>query len=477
MVPKVFISYSWTTQAHRDRIREWAERLLIDGVDVILDQFDLQEGQDKYAFMERMVTDDAVSHVLAFCDHEYAEKADARKKGVGVESQIISKEVYDRVKQSKFIPVVCEFNENGVPYLPRFFASRIWLDFSTPEAVNDNWERLIRLLYGKPLNQKPEVGRAPSYVTEESSIPAFPARAKFQTFRQAFIQDKKGLNLYRQDFIDQCIDYANQLRVRTQPDAETLAEKILEDCSALRQIRDLLVDWILLEAASDSSDGFSESLLETLERILDLKSRPEEVTQWNESWFEAHRLFAYETFIYIVAALLRARAFGELNNVFTSHYLRPRSERSGDIRFDTFDTFYAYSDVLNSLLAPAGRKLLSPAAELIKRQAQREDISFDDVMEADLLILLMTFVTPNTKWYPQTLYYASWHNDFPFFMRASQHKNFEKLAKITGVPTADALREQVKQGHERLETGRWHELGIRNGIWSSMNMDGLDTLK
>ena len=56
MTPKVFISYSWSSQAHQERVREWAERLVGDGVDVVLDLYDLKEGQDKYAFMERMVT-------------------------------------------------------------------------------------------------------------------------------------------------------------------------------------------------------------------------------------------------------------------------------------------------------------------------------------------------------------------------------------------------------------------------------------
>jgi hypothetical protein len=81
MTPKVFISYSWTSQAHQDRVREWAERLVEDGIDVVLDLFDLKEGDDKYAFMERMVTDPNVSHVLLICDKSYAEKGRHSKAG------------------------------------------------------------------------------------------------------------------------------------------------------------------------------------------------------------------------------------------------------------------------------------------------------------------------------------------------------------------------------------------------------------
>ena len=155
MNPRVFISYSWTSPGYQARIRQWAEQMVSDGVDVVLDVWDLNEGDDKYVFMEKMVTDDSVTHVLIFSDSEYATRADARKAGVGTESQIISREVYSKVQQSKFIPVVCEFNDSGEPFLPTFLKSRIWIDFSSPEAVNENWEQLIRVLYGKPAHKKP----------------------------------------------------------------------------------------------------------------------------------------------------------------------------------------------------------------------------------------------------------------------------------------------------------------------------------
>src|ERR1700753_3456486 len=89
--PKVFISYSWASPTHRESVRKWADRLIEDGIEVIIDIYDLKEGHDKYAFMEKMVTDSAVTHVLVVCDSTYSEKADARKAGVGTESQIISR--------------------------------------------------------------------------------------------------------------------------------------------------------------------------------------------------------------------------------------------------------------------------------------------------------------------------------------------------------------------------------------------------
>lgn len=42
-----------------------AERLMGDGVNVILDVWDLKNGQDKYVFMEQMVEDSEIKKVLS----------------------------------------------------------------------------------------------------------------------------------------------------------------------------------------------------------------------------------------------------------------------------------------------------------------------------------------------------------------------------------------------------------------------------
>lgn len=94
-VPKVFISYSWSSDA---LVLELAQRLVSHGVDVVLDKWDLKEGQDKYEFMERCVNDPEITKVLIICDKAYAQKADDRTGGVGDETMIISSEIYGNMK-------------------------------------------------------------------------------------------------------------------------------------------------------------------------------------------------------------------------------------------------------------------------------------------------------------------------------------------------------------------------------------------
>ena len=86
--PKVFISYSWTDADHESWVIQLATDLEESGVHIILDKWDLREGADKYAFMEKMVTDPTVRKVIIVCERVYAEKADGRMGGVGTETHI-----------------------------------------------------------------------------------------------------------------------------------------------------------------------------------------------------------------------------------------------------------------------------------------------------------------------------------------------------------------------------------------------------
>ena len=76
--PRLFISYSWSTPGHEQWVIDLATELVNSGVDVILDKWNLREGHDSVAFMEKMVTDPSISKVVLICDQVYASKADGR---------------------------------------------------------------------------------------------------------------------------------------------------------------------------------------------------------------------------------------------------------------------------------------------------------------------------------------------------------------------------------------------------------------
>jgi hypothetical protein len=86
--PKVFISYAWEDREHKQWVKELAVRLRVDGVEVILDQYELHPGDQLPEFMERSVRISEV--VLIICTPQLKNKSDVRSGGVGYEGSVIT---------------------------------------------------------------------------------------------------------------------------------------------------------------------------------------------------------------------------------------------------------------------------------------------------------------------------------------------------------------------------------------------------
>lgn len=160
---RVFISYSWTSDAYQRAVVSLAKQLCHDGVDVVIDVWYLRPGHDKYAFMERCVTDASIDKVLILCDRAYAKKADARAGGVGDETVVITPQVYGRAEQERFIPVVMERGASGEAYLPAYLGSRMYVDLSGGVRAGQ-YEELLRCIFDKPRQVKPPLGTPPAWL-------------------------------------------------------------------------------------------------------------------------------------------------------------------------------------------------------------------------------------------------------------------------------------------------------------------------
>ena len=55
--PKVFISYSWSSKEYEEKVMDLAVRLQGDGIEVIIDKWIMQPGNDTINFMEKCVKD------------------------------------------------------------------------------------------------------------------------------------------------------------------------------------------------------------------------------------------------------------------------------------------------------------------------------------------------------------------------------------------------------------------------------------
>ena len=169
--PKVFISYAWTDEEYAQRVVDFSKRLISDGIEVLLDKFEMTPGKELNDFMEKCVKDDTVTNVIILLNPTYAQRADNRQGGVGKETQIISEEVYNDVGQTKFVPVIFEVEDGDFSKSkPIFLKSRVHINLSERESYARNYMNLVRNLYGELEYQKPVKGEKPSWVDHEPEV-------------------------------------------------------------------------------------------------------------------------------------------------------------------------------------------------------------------------------------------------------------------------------------------------------------------
>ena len=163
-IPKVFISYSWESKEHSDWVKSLADKLLADGIEAIIDSYDVSPGDRLPKFMESSIRDS--DYVIIICTEEYKRKANNREKGVGYESHIISAELYNNHNDRKFIPVIRQGDFNSA--LPTYLDGKLAIDLRGNPFNEDSYKDLIASIF--KVKKKPKVGIRPYYVDEYEPI-------------------------------------------------------------------------------------------------------------------------------------------------------------------------------------------------------------------------------------------------------------------------------------------------------------------
>ena len=154
--PKVFISYSHDSAAHKQWVLEFATTLRNRGVDAILDQWDLKPGDDLPEFMEQNLV--SADFAIMVCTKRYVAKANAGEGGVGYEKMIMTSSSLTKISDNKVIPIV---RENGEPKVPTFLKTKLYIEFSNDEDIEFSLDELLRVILNAPLYKKPEIGKDP----------------------------------------------------------------------------------------------------------------------------------------------------------------------------------------------------------------------------------------------------------------------------------------------------------------------------
>lgn len=164
-IPKVFISYSHDSQEHKYWVLELATRLRSNGIDAILDQWDLKPGDDLPRFMEINLA--AADRVLMICTDNYVAKADKGAGGVGYEKMIVTSDLLSHIDSNKVIPII---RQESTCHTPIFLRTKLFIDFSKNDNHEFAFDELIRTIHEAPLFDKPPVSINP-FLNAKQNLP------------------------------------------------------------------------------------------------------------------------------------------------------------------------------------------------------------------------------------------------------------------------------------------------------------------
>ncbi len=443
--PKVFISYAWGTDEYQERVMAFATDLTRSGIDVQFDKWDLKEGHDTYSYMEQCATDPSITNVLLLLDENYARKADTRSGGVGAETQIISPEIYSKVKQEKFIPIIFARGDDGSISKPTYLKGILHFDLSISDRYADEYQRLVRRLYGKEIFQKPEIGSKPDWVDHPPSK-SYGFVMELDTLKNpmpARIRSKKLIDVFarqNKDLIDfEDIDKGQKMQL----------DEYLAHCVAAIPIRDGILQIYPYLQYIDEGYQIAANALEEIVNALRMR---------RGLAAEIRLSIVHELFIYLVAYLFKANDYGALAYVLGKTYFI--SDYSTDREY-SFDVFYTYNENLHNAMNARDKKSYHCGMSRFWTEniyagiCSTSEFAFSDLLCFNYSLFGKSY-HGQTPWFPLSYPYSG-DNDRTFRLFASKLKSQEHLnhvLSLMGYQNADEFVVKFKEVEEALHSGK-----------------------
>lgn len=400
--PKVFISYAWGSDEYQNKILAFASQLVGVGIDVVLDKWDLSEGNDTYAFMEKCVTDKTITNVLILLDPIYAKKADEHVGGVGTETQIISAKVYQKVTQDKFIPVVMERDEHGNICKPTYLQGRLHFDLSMEEDYDNTYIRLVKTLYGEEIYVKPELGKKPIWV-EQAAVVSPKSMIAYSGLKNihSIKAQKESYRKYLHEFSEKMMNFA-----QVNQDVNVAGEEFVALYDSIASVK---TDYLLLLENSnhveDSHKMVSDFFEETTNSLKNI----------NGQGYEIIKTFLHELFVYTVAYFIKDKDFSSIGYILGRTYFNEGGYREAGV--DGFNMFYSarfHTTLSQAVSERDDKKYYSGTAAHWIESISSEVVTKEQFVLADLICFNYSLYGKNYisdwPWFPVTYVYDNEFN-------------------------------------------------------------------
>ena len=214
------------------------------------------------------------------------------------------------------------------------------------------------------------------------------------------------------------------------PKKENIEELIFLKLNELTELRDVYLEFLefyILET-SEINDYLLIEFFESLYPLIFTK----EDTTYFEVQFDHMKFFVLEIIIYTIALLYKYKKYKEIKELISNSYVvrnHHNNELIGSIGMFRFTT-----SLISSVILPSSQqKYISNVGQLLIERASFKNISSKDLIEADYLIYLLTYIfdKQDYRWYPPTIPYFS-IDKITFLSKLKSRKFYENCKLIFG---------------------------------------------
>lgn len=422
-------------------------------IHVIIDKWDLKEGHDAHAFMERMVTDSEIKKVALICDEIYAAKADGRAGGVGTETQILTPQLYGKTEQDKFVAIILEKDAEGKPFLPTYYSSRIYIDLSEPDTYAAEFERLVRWVFDKPLYQRPERGKRPAFLDEDENAISLGTSAQFRRVIDALKNEKGYASAALGEYLDTFAQNLERFRI-TEFEGE-YDDAVAANIEAFTPYRNELIQLFNVVSQYAATEENTQKLHDFFEKLIPYLNVPENTGSYYEWSFDNYRFIAYELYLYAIAIFIRHSRFEMAASFMTEEYYIGKSRHYGQEQMIGSSAFMHIMRAIDHRNQRLKTMWLSPVGNLIRDRCKGVGIEFHQLMQADFILYIRYELQDNrfARWWPYTLVYTEhFYSSFEIFSRAVSKRRFDKIKVLLGIENPQDLEPLInlyKTGNRR----------------------------
>lgn len=405
---KAMVSYAWTTPGHtsehEDRVQALVDELITKGIDVVFDKYDLRDGDDVNTFMEQVAAQGNVKKVIAICDPNYVEKMNARAGGAGQEGMLMSTHVIDQLRgtdqetgerERRFIPVIFACAEGtrvaDACNRPTMFGSMKFIDMSTDEAYDANFDQLMRFLLDRPALVRPALGNVPEHLQETSPAP-LSSQPQFLTLQRALEQNRATKRHWR-EYLEQVEQALHQIKPATSLESEWLYDFSIANAEATRfvPIRDQFVQALKLGIQHDLLP--IDEFVKFFENVMCLSERlPDQYRR--DSFIMSTALFNHVDFLvaeltlYTVALLISEAQVEALKAITEHTYFVQIRHHERPVDFTYLNRISYQSELENQLRGHYNSRWISPVGGWLHERATLKSINVTALTQADIMLYI-----------------------------------------------------------------------------------------